>query len=369
MNASVATIFSNMMLVVGFDAGETILLISRILSVISCAINIFIYSHKAILKKSKMFEYLLVMSVVDFLYSLVGLIWQLLAKYCNEGKMCGEYGQYFAIAYTIAIPIYYMSSMALFNILMEIFLTLDRLLMILNKPIIVKKTKLRIIVPSFAVFCTVYYVPLLFQNKITPFLNNVWPNRTQYRMDATEFGLSDAGKVIPTVLSVIRLVLIFFVLFILNIITIVLFNTYQSRKKSMVIGAAATTAAKKKKTTSSVKGVASEAKANRKITIMLICISILYVCCNTPYLVFYSLSQINRTFAFLPFLNTFGLISIFTMLPLKTVIYLIFNRLYRNQFFYYVNKVLFVKLYKNETELLASLGNSSTDNKKTATTN
>jgi hypothetical protein len=82
------------------------------------------------------------MSIVDFGYSSLGFIWQLLGKFCNDnsGRRCGEIGQYVTLAYTIAFPSYWMSSMAFFNIFMEIFLTFDRLFMILNKPSIEQQT-------------------------------------------------------------------------------------------------------------------------------------------------------------------------------------------------------------------------------------
>jgi hypothetical protein len=320
------------------DAGETILLISRIMSVLTSCLNSVIFSNRAILKKSQMFKYLLVMSIVDFGYSSLGFIWQLLGKFCNDiSGRCGEIGQYVTIAYTIAFPIYWMSSMALFNIFMEIFLTFDRLFMILNKPSIVKKFNFPLLVSVLAIFCTLYYLPLCFLNYIV----GKWSpslNRVEYKMMPTLFGLSDAGKIVPTVLSTIRLVLIFCILFILNIVTILLFNAYQSKKKNLT----------------NFSKNSSEGKANKKMAVMLICISLVYVFCNTPYMIFYSLSQINKSFSFLPFLNTFGLISIFLILPFKSVIFFSFNRLYRKQFIVLFN-LIFCKKIQFERTLNSSL--------------
>lgn len=132
--------------------------------------------------------------------------------------------------YIILIDDYFTSCLAIFSILIEIVLSLQRYLILINKATFQKISHKWIICILFLI-SLLYYLPMLFRKNILSTKINYLTNgtvfvRTSYSIINTDFGSSPAGKTVPIVLTIIRIFLGTFLLTFVNII-----NTFKFRKR------------------------------------------------------------------------------------------------------------------------------------------
>ena len=132
----------------------------------------------------------------------------------------------------ILLSEYLTSCLAVFNILMENFLTIHRILLLNNSHLVKNKTYIKLIVILISLISFLIYIPQIFMNKISKI--HVMPfNFTTYTVGQTIFGRSKSAILIQVILNVSRMILIIAVLLVLNIITIVLYWKFLKKKRTL----------------------------------------------------------------------------------------------------------------------------------------
>jgi hypothetical protein len=313
--------------VVIYAYGEIITYGSRAFGAVFALLNVAIFMHKAILNSSETFYYLLAISVADFVYMSLLVTANLTFKICNTSStQCSLFGQYLAFFLYISVSNCISSSLAIFNIILENFLALQRLHLIKNKPFLPKVRPIHVI-PTVLVFSLLYYLPTAFTSEIvtrTIFLND--SNVTEYKMVNTKYGNSFIGLATPAILSFGRLTLSGPVLLSLTIYNIYIFKKYLKKKRAV----------------STRKTISKESRSstafNDNLTIMLILIALVYTFGNMPYMIYYSITEIAPSFQkdVMSVLNWFSRLCLSLLVIFKVPVYFSYNKLYKRQLLQYL---------------------------------
>lgn len=131
--------------------------------------------------------------------------------------------------YTVLIDDYFTSSLAIFCILLEIFLSLQRYMILTNRKMLTNLSY-KIVIPVIFIISLLYYAPFLFRKNILSTTVNYYSNGTlttsikSYSLTFTAFGSSTAGKIIPIFLTVLRIFLGTIVLSLINILNALKFR-------------------------------------------------------------------------------------------------------------------------------------------------
>ena len=154
--------------------------------------------------------------------------------YC--GPACSQNNKSFASqTYFVWFIEYFTSCLAICCILIEIYISMKRYLLIINKRFLERLSNGLVIV-MIAIISLIYYVPILFIYKIVPYqvvVNN--QNQTYYSTLSSDFGMTGFGKLIPTILSSVRTILVTIVLLVINIISSIAFKKHMKKKASMSV--------------------------------------------------------------------------------------------------------------------------------------
>lgn len=185
-------------------------------------LNIIIFLNKKL--KDQTYNYMLVISMVDFAYiTIIGFeITFKCGSFCDILK-----NSYATQVYTLWFADYLTSCLAIMNILIELFVSIQRLFIILNKKFL-QNVSFRIVLILISLVSIVYYIPVLFVRKIAHD-----PSLNIFKIVFTEFGDSNFGKSVPSVLSMIRLFFVLVCLSIVNFITFIEFKKHFSKKKKL----------------------------------------------------------------------------------------------------------------------------------------
>ena len=207
--------------------------------IISCfgsifqALNLFVLSSKKL--KDSSYKYMFANSLNNLLYFLLVMLFHI---YFIITLIHQKKSLLFLIC-QIAILEYLTSCMAIFNLIVQILLSIQRILMILNKQLFQNLSPYRgiIVITIFSLF---YYIPVLTIQKIElASLTNMTTNHTNhgyeqnYAIVSTEFGKTSFGKSIRTILSIGRIVLATVVLSIVNIVNYYLFRKFFDKKVNL----------------------------------------------------------------------------------------------------------------------------------------
>ena len=103
--------------------------------------------------------------------------------------------------------------------------------MITNKKIF-KNITYKQACPVIALISLLYYAPVLFLKQIQTYVDPI-TNVEYPKLIVTSFGSSNYGKMTPTVLSAIRIILVTIVLLALNIMSIFRFSVYFDKKANI----------------------------------------------------------------------------------------------------------------------------------------
>ena len=300
-----------------YFAHNTTSVVLTLFGIYTSFLNVIVFRGKLMRKKSTTLDYLLVMCINDFLYLIALLIWMIWNSnnWTTLGSVC-QFVQYFRLVYFIGIFTFLTSSMAIFNLFLEIYITLERFFILKNKSYF-KNYRVMYVVLALSLVSILFYMPVLFLTQIVSCNNNKNSNSSAsaYRLQVTRFGNSNVGKLTAITLFTIRHIIITAVLFILNLITIFEFKNYQAKKRR----------------------AKSIYTSYQSLTPMLIYLSLLYVLSNMPYMIYYFVEHIFPEIRFLYFLDAASIISLYTLIPLKFFIYFFFNKLFRKQVFIYLN--------------------------------
>jgi hypothetical protein len=181
--------------------------------------------------KDPIYKFLLIEAILDFFY-LLGLVG---VTYFECGTPCSvQSSSYIAQLYSLVIVDYLTSSIAVNNISIEIFLSLQRLFTISNRPFLQTMPFAPTIV-GINLMALVYYLPVMFLKRISETNANTTMVDSTYELVLTDFGQSRFGEVVPAILSLLRLILVTVCLFSINVTVLIKFKRHISQKNKMFV--------------------------------------------------------------------------------------------------------------------------------------
>lgn len=304
-------------------------------------VNISVFLNKNL--KDSVYKYMLAISFIDFVY--ITLIGCEIAYRC--GSSCDYRFNYYSIQlYELIIVDYFTSCLALTNILVELYLSVDRLFLLSNSKFLHKKP-VKLIIPIFLIISLCFYMPTLFLKKIIKISG-------KYYTTFTNFGKSKMGKLVPGILSGVRLFLAIIFLSFINTITFVKFRNRLFCKMSLKMNlnskhTPTTVDVSREKSISSFNNrrssslcIPNESKVIKNITLMIISMSGLFVIGNLPWAIYYTTSYLSDLRS-IEFIFVFR-ICLSLLVDLKIFIYFSFNRHYRQTLICNLKFLIFIMM-------------------------
>lgn len=279
-------------------------------------------------KKDQIYKFYFFSSIADFLYMLMISVYVLFScgSPCENLNSKKLYRQ----IYMIALDDYLTSCLAIYTIIIELFVTIQRYCMFTTKSYF-QSQQPNIVMISTTVFSLVFYTPVVFLKKI------VYLGENSYEIQYTKFGLSKPGRVIPIVLSTIRLFIASIVLLVINIFTLVKFKKYL--KKKQIIKFVDTTSNSEPCETLAKRN--KERKSRKHVTHMVIFVAFTYSFGTIPYALYYGLSELFMTKNFFVdnVLSLIGRMGLRLMIIFKIIIYYNYNKIYKMEFKAKISKI------------------------------
>jgi hypothetical protein len=204
----------------------TFIIFLRFLALFVSLLNASILANKKL--KNSFYKYQFATAVADSLFSL--LVLSSLVFNCPPAKCTTSTKVLMNHLAYILNSEYLSSCMAFFNILMEIFLTVQRIFAVRTSHVFWRSLRVKQVIFALLLVSFAYYSPVLFYNKIIPVEDFRLPSNSSYALLSTEFGKTRLAKLILISLTSIRISLVTVVLFILNLMAIVKFKTYFQNK-------------------------------------------------------------------------------------------------------------------------------------------
>ncbi len=166
--------------------------------------------------KDVSFKYMLAQSISDFIYSF-SLSFQILYFFPIDKVRFSLASQ----LYSIAIFSIVTSALAIFYILIAIWISLQRYLLFKNKKLL-ENISYRKIISFLLLLSFFYYFPAIFQNRIVIINNNsTQSNDTFFSTEETDFAKSSMGKILYIFLEGLRIFLNSMLLPFINVLTMI----------------------------------------------------------------------------------------------------------------------------------------------------
>lgn len=304
---------------------EVFFTVLRTVAILTSILNIIVFLNSML--KDSTYRLLLISSLNDLFYSiLVVLLFLIREPFCF--LFCSSSNQYFRCVLYIFVENYLTSCLFMMNILIELLQSFKRLVVISNKKNVEKFSITGVVIVIFVISFT-FYTPVIFLNKI------VHLNETdEYKVEHTNFGKTNFGRMIPFFLSVIRLGLATIVLFVINVFTFVHFKKYFNRKSFLNDHNSCTPSTNLNSYGTRPNPISSNyrmsIKASKNITLMLISISVLFSLGTLPLALFYAFRDflmVNEEYQIMMF--DFCALCLHLFIIIKLFIYYSFNKMYR----------------------------------------
>ena len=288
-----------------------------ILGVLTNSLNAAVFIHPKM--KDISFRYLLAISLGEILY--LGMESVIFANNCEDCELKKSYSYQI---YYIYLTDYLCRVIALFIIFCEVFLSIQRFMVLLNKEFLNKKSVYYLFFSLLAISFLIY-MPANFMDRIV-LIENINKNLTiqGYIHERNEFGQSLTGKAIFITITMIRATLGSVVIFILNI-----FILYEFRKRN--------------RRHNSLNRSTTNRKNNLTLTIMFS--SFLFAFGQLPYLIIKCWDIISPQ----PLAVSITLSIIFFSHSLNIIIYFKFNKLFRKVIVSYFRFIFFC-FYNNNNK-------------------
>ena len=282
--------------------------------------------------KDNVYIYYLISSIVDFSYMFIisfdvllncGTPCDLL-KGCNLGK----------IIYTIVLDDYLTSCLAIYNLIVELFITIQRYFLISKQKSLQNQKPFNLML-LISIVSLVYYSPVLFLKKI------IYSDSIGYQLVYTNLGNSNAGRIIPIFLSIIRLFIGSCLLLIINIFTVIKFKVYL-KEKNLIKAAEFSSNLNIEGRQNVSQKEKTEKRAKKNVTQMIIMVAFNYSFGTIPYALYYGLNELlqnNNSFVD-SVLYVFGNFGIRLLIIFKIVIFYKFNKVFRQKFRAYREKII-----------------------------
>ncbi len=186
-------------------------LIVSIFGVVTNLLNIFVFLSNRANMKHQIFTFMLAISSVDLAYCAL-----LTYKSWSTCERCQLYTVYFTQLYTLIVFDYITSCLAIFNILIDIIVSFERYLIVVNSRYL-RRISTQAVIWFVGVFSLLYYSPVLFMKSIEAIENS----SESFRLVLTSFGRSILAKIVLIVLQSVRIFLSVLLLPTINILTAV----------------------------------------------------------------------------------------------------------------------------------------------------
>jgi hypothetical protein len=190
--------------------------------------------------KDPTYKFILVVAITDCIYMTLLILQLFLDASCTPTPfISSSSAQYITLFLRQLINNCITSSLVLFSILSEIFLSAQRLFLIRGMPFL-KNLTVKHVGPILGVISLIYYLPSWFTDNVKPngiIYSYKGENYTAYTLGMTEFGETSASTWLGTVLDFFRMFLVNIVLLIVNIISIISFRKYMANKSNLIVQA------------------------------------------------------------------------------------------------------------------------------------
>lgn len=188
---------------------------------ITSLINILVLSNKKL--KDPVYSYYLTSTIIDFIYiTIIAFkIFIVCGSKCNFRK-----NHLSTLIYNLYFQDYFTSCLAINNILLEIYVSLQRFMIISNKKFLQNSRPILVIV-FISIFSIFYYLPVIFLKRLVSIPNE------NFVLENTKFGSSSFGKIISIILSLTRLILASMVLFLINWFNLTGFRKLMAKKSHL----------------------------------------------------------------------------------------------------------------------------------------
>lgn len=208
--------------------------IITLFGLVSNFINIIVFSNSKL--KDSSYRLMLADSVIHFVYLVFTGCGA--AFYCVS--ICEVTSSYANKFFQLYFTDYLTSSLAIYSIFVEIYLSLQRLFIISNKKTL-QNLSHKIVLSILFVLSLLFYMPNIFLKNIVSVergvsiqsidVNVSYSNKTvSFSLTTSIFGKSIYGKIIPVILTSIRIFLSIIVLSLINILTAIKFKKHFNRK-------------------------------------------------------------------------------------------------------------------------------------------
>ena len=192
-----------------------------VFGMVTNGLNAAVFMHPRM--KDASFKYLLFMSLTEMVYLSLNVM--LFITYCDD---CHVTRTYATQVYLLISREFLSRSFIMFNILCNIFLSLQRYMILKNRAYM-KTTSHIYLIGFLFVFSLVYYLPVFSLRRISVIkadLHNVTTSENEYKLEYNEFGSSLEGKLVITLLQSFRFFLGSIVLGVFNFL-----NIYELKKR------------------------------------------------------------------------------------------------------------------------------------------
>jgi hypothetical protein len=203
-------------------------------SVVTSFINVIVFSQKS-MRGHPLFRYLLAMSVSDFVYSLSMVMMIPLSTACfwvkenNKDEDVDITICYVFYKHNLLFQEYLTSCLALFNIILEIIVTCQRIRLLSREARSENMSRPWVVCVLAFGFSLAFYSPVLFMNEVYAVeTRNETTSavRRDYLYGKTKFGKSVEGLFLAKLLALVRIILVTVVLTIANIIASIKFTAF-----------------------------------------------------------------------------------------------------------------------------------------------
>lgn len=295
--------------------------------------------------KDPSYKYMLAKSISNVVYLTIAFS-VLFFVYCSD---CSSSRSYMAAFYSIGSYLFLASSLQLFRVSIEVFLSLQIYLTLANRnrslsnnnnKLSRKSILAMLFILSLLVYSQQYFAYVIVES------HDPDDGLVVYRVKLSEFGRSTVGKTLAITATSLRLFLAIIVLTILNILNVIEFRKrFANRKVGGMFRMKITPNAQKTKSTSrrtaldlntsdpndaQIRLHVINSNAIRNITRLVIFTSFLNIICATPYTIVYILEHTVYSFGQLLLFSSISYTLLICTPTLDIFVYYFFNRLYRD---------------------------------------
>lgn len=194
---------------------------ASMLAALTNLINIFVFSRMKL--KNDILKYSLVISIADLLYSLIIIeisLVQFFYQALNQQVIKLINGKF--------LDEYFTSCVAIFILLIDVYISLQRYLIVTNKYTwYMKSVSFKASLMMILMLSLIYYLPSLALFRVEHICGGV------YILDSTEFGRTTFGVVVRIVLNMGRILLLICVLPVMNIFIWIQLKRAMKKKKML----------------------------------------------------------------------------------------------------------------------------------------